>query len=141
MSVYICGLIDRAESVLVGLGHAPSTRWQYRWAWNRVAEHCVEKGVDRLTDEVVASFLEAVAAEFQAGRLKEWKRKLLRKSVLVLAEIHATGTYQWKRSCQSHPNDALGAVFRPVQKQFEAWLSGQVLAQATRDLYATVSRR
>lgn len=141
MSSTICGLIDRAEAVLLELGHAQSTRWQYRWAWNRVAEHCRENGADRLTDEVVASFLEVVAAEFQAGRLKEWKRKLLRKSVLVLAEIHTTGTYQWKFSRQSHPNDALGAVFRPVQEQFEAWLSGQVLSQATRDLYATVSRR
>jgi integrase len=81
-----------------------------------------------------------VAEEHRQGRVKEWKRKLLRKSVMVLAEVAATGSYQWRCSRRAHPNDVLSGPFRQVQEQFEAWLDRRQLAAATRHLYATVSR-
>lgn len=140
MSVSIRELIVRAEAAMVGLGHAPSTRSQYRWAWSQFEGFCVREGLADPIEDAVASFLQFVAAEHREGRVKEWKRKLLRKAVLVLSEVAATGSYQWKLSRQAHPNDALDAVLRPVQEQFEGWLDGQRLAVTTRDLYATVSR-
>lgn len=141
MNASIDELILRAEATISGLGHAPSTLWQYRWAWSQVEVFCSRQGVAELTSEVVASYLQAVAADHREGRIKEWKRKLLRKSVLVLSEVARTGSYQWGLSRQTHPNDALDAVFRPVQELFETWLDSQRLASATRNLYATVSRR
>ena len=141
MSVSIGDLIVQADAAISGLGHADSTLWQYRWAWSQFESHCCREGIDALTDDVVASFVEIVASEHREGRLKEWKRKLLRKAVLVLAEVARTGAYQWKLSRATHPNDALSEVFRPIQEQFETWLGGQQLAVATRNLYATVSRK
>jgi hypothetical protein len=64
----------------------------------------------------------------------------LRKSVLVLCEVAATGSYRWQMARQYHPNDVLDAVFRPAQEDFERWLEHRRLARATKDLYATVSR-
>jgi len=141
MSVSVGELIGRADMALGGLGHAPSTRWQYRWAWSRIEMFCSQLGAVEFTDEVTASFLQFVAEEYRQGRIKEWKRKLLRKAVLVLSEVARTGTYTWSVSRARHPNDGLNAVFRPVQDQFEAWLTGQGLAVATQDLYAVVSRK
>ena len=141
MNVSISELISHAEAAISGLGHAPSTRWQYRWAWSQFESFCSREAVAELTDEVVASYLQFVAAEHREGRIKEWKRKLLRKSTLVLSEVARTGSYHWGLSRQAHPNDALEAVFRPVQEQFEAWLESQGLAVATKELYATVTRR
>src|SRR5674476_163792 len=140
MNISIGELILQADAAISGLGHAPSTRWQYRWAWSQFELFCSERAVAALTDEVVASFLQVVAAEHRGGRMKEWKRKLLRKSTLVLVEVARTGSYRWALSRQTHPNDALEAVFRPVQEQYEKWLESQRLAVATRELYATVSR-
>lgn len=141
MNVSIDELILQAEATISGLGHSPSTLWQYRWAWSEVEVFCSRQGVAELTIEVVASYLQAVAADHREGRINEWKRKLLRKSVLVLSEVARTGSYQWGLSRQTHPNDALDAVFRPVQERFEVWLDSQRLALATRNLYASVSRR
>jgi integrase len=140
VSASIESLIVQADAAISGLGHADSTLGQYRWAWSQFESHCSREGIDELTDDVVASFVQIVTSEHREGRLKDWKRKLLRKSVLVLAEVAWTGAYQWKLSRTVHPNDALSDVFRPVQEQFEAWLEGQGLAVATRNLYATVSR-
>lgn len=140
MNFPIGDLILQADAAMSGLGHASSTRMQYRWAWSQFASFCSERGVAALTDEVVASYLKVVATEYRDGQMKEWKRKLLRKSTLVLVEVARTGSYRWALSRQTHPNDALDAVFRPVQEQFEAWLSSQRLAAATGELYATVSR-
>ena len=140
MSGSVGELIGRADAAIAGLGHAPSTLWQYRWAWSQFEAFCSRHGADEATPDVVSSFLEFVAAEHQQGRIKEWKRKLLRKSVLVLSEVAATGSYRWRLSRQTHPNDVLSSVFRPVQAQFEVWLDGRQLAAATRHLYATVSR-
>lgn len=140
MSVSIGELIVRAESAMGGLAHAPSTRSQYRWAWSQFELFCSREGLAEPTGDAVALFLRFVAAEHREGRVREWKRKLLRKAALVLAEVAATGSYQWKLSRRVHPNDALDAAFRPVQEQFEAWLDSQPLAVTTRDLYATVSR-
>jgi len=140
MNVSIAGLIVHADAAISGLGHAPSTLWQYRWAWSQFELFCSREGVDEFTDDVVALYLQAVAAEHREGRIKEWKRKLLRKSVLVLSEVARTGSYRWGVSHRIHPNDALSAAFRPVQEQFETLLGNQGLALATRDLYATVSR-
>ena len=140
MSVPLDELIARADVAVAGLGHAPSTLWQYRWAWAQVTAFCSEQGAEELTDEVTASLLEFVAWQYRQGRIKEWKRKLLRKAVLVLAEVAATGTYTWKLARARHPNDSLNTAFRPVQDQYEHWLTGQGLARATQNLYATGSR-
>lgn len=140
MSDSIGNVIARADIALSGLGHADSTLWQYRWAWSQFESRCHREGIDELTADVVASFVAMIASEHREGRLKEWKRKLLRKAVLVLAEVAQTGTYEWKLSRAAHPNDVLDAALRPVQEEFEAWLDEQQLAVATRELYATVSR-
>jgi integrase len=140
MNVSIAGLIVQADAAISGLGHAASTDMQYRWAWSQFEKFCSREGVDEFTDDVVALYLQAVAAEHREGRIKEWKRKLLRKSVLVLSEVARTGTYRWGLSRRIHPNDALSAAFLPVQEQLEAWLGDQGLALATRNLYSVVSR-
>lgn len=140
MQVSVGEVIFAADSVIVGLGHSPSTLWQYRWAWSQFEVFCSREGVGELTEDVVPAFLLFMAAGQPDGQLKEWKRKLLRKSVLVLCEVAATGTYRWRTSRQSRPNDALGGVFRAVQEGFEGWLDRRRLARATKDLYATVSR-
>lgn len=133
-------LILQADSAMRGLGHAASTTMQYRWAWSQFARFCSEQAVTTFTDEVVASYLHFVATQFRDGHMKDWKRKLLRKAALVLEEVARTGSYRWALSSPTHPNDALDAVFRPVQEEFEAWLNGQRLADDTKALYATVSR-
>lgn len=141
MGVFVGEVIARADAAVSALGHAPSTLWQYRWAWSRVEVFCGEPDVVELTDEVVAGFLRWVAAEHAEGRIKEWKRKLLRKGMLVLSEVASTGTYTWKVTRGRHRNEGLTREFRPVQEQFEQWLTGQGLAPATTALYATVSRK
>lgn len=141
MKVPIGELISRADAEILKLNHAASTLMQYRWAWHRFEVFCSENGITEFTDEALASYLRFLATELAAGRFKEWKYKLLRKTALVLAEVQNTGTYRWKLSRQSAPNDALNPVFRPVQEQFEAWLALQGRAQATQDLRATVGRR
>ncbi|HVA75430.1 MAG TPA: tyrosine-type recombinase/integrase [Acidimicrobiales bacterium] len=140
MQVSVGELIDAADTVIVGFGNAPSTLWQYRWAWSQFEVFCSREGVGEVTEDVVPAFLLFMAAGQPDGQLKEWKRKLLRKSVLVLCEVAATGTYRWRVSRQSHPNDVLDGVFRPVQEDFERWMDRRYLATATKDLYATVSR-
>ena len=140
MNISIGELLLQADAAMSGLGHAPSTRMQYRWAWSQFASFCSEQAVASVTDEVVTAYLQVVSTEHRDGQMKEWKHKLLRKSTLVLVEVARTGSYRWALSRQTHPNDALNAVFRPVQEQFEAWLESQRLAVATRELYATVSR-
>src|SRR5690625_4443965 len=139
MSVSIGELIVQADAAVSRLGHAPSTLRQYRWAWSEFEIFCSGRNVEELTNEVVDAFLQIVASDHREGRIKEWKRKLLRKSVLVLWEVSETGSYQWRLSRSRHPNDGLDAVFRPVQEQFEAWLEGPRLASTTRQLYASVS--
>lgn len=134
-------LIVSADAVISEFGYAESTLWQYRWAWSQFESHCCREGIVEVSDDVVASFVGLVTVEHREGRLPEWKRKLLRKAVLVLAEVAATGTYRWKVSRVAHRNDALSVVLRRVQEQFEGWLGEQGLAVSTRELYATVSRR
>ena len=140
MSVPVGELIARTDSAVTALGLAPSTLWQYRWAWSQVELFCSQRGDDELTDEITAEFLCFVAGEHGLGRIKDWKRKLLRKAVLVLSEVARTGTYRWSVSRRRHPNDGLEAVLRRVQEQFEEWLTGRGLALDTQHLYATVAR-
>lgn len=141
MSASLDDLVVKADAVISAQGSAPSTLMQYRWAWSRFGVFCSEAGETAVTEQSVASFVEFVAIEHQAGRYKAWKAKLLRKAALVLWEVATTGSYQWHLSRKAHPNDALDVVFRPVQEQFETWLQDQGLAVATQELYATVSRR
>ncbi len=69
------------------LGHAPSTRKQYWWAWSQFARFCSHDAVEDYSEEAVAAFIEFVAVEYQAGRFKGWKSKLLRKAAFVLSEV------------------------------------------------------
>ncbi len=141
MGVSVGEVIARADAVVTGLGHAPSTLWQYRWAWSQVEMFCSRRDVAEFTDEVAASFLQSVTDEYREGRIKDWKHGLLRRAVLVLCEVASTGTYAWQVFRATHANDGLDPALRPVQEQFEQWLTGQGLAPATAGLYATVSRK
>ena len=68
MGVPVSELVTRAEAVVSALGHAPSTLWQYRWAWSQIELFCAERGADELTEEVSASFLGFAAAEYRRVR-------------------------------------------------------------------------
>ncbi|MDA8400024.1 MAG: tyrosine-type recombinase/integrase [Actinomycetota bacterium] len=140
MGVCISEAVGRADVLVSGVGYAPSTLWQYRWAWSQIEEFCSRQEVTELTDEVVASFLGFVAAEQRAGRCKEWRRKLLRRAMLVLSATATTGSYTWTVFRSTDANDDLNSVFGPVQRRYEDWLTRQGLARATAQLYATVSR-
>lgn len=140
MGSSVAEVVTRADAVVSAMGHAPSTLWQYRWAWSRIEEFCTEQEVAELTEDVVVAFLQFVATQHREGRIKEWKRKLLRRAVLVLSEVATTGTFTWKLFRAAPANHSLDPVFGPVQEQFEQWLGIQGLAPATTDLYATVSR-
>lgn len=141
MKIPIGELIAKSDTEILKLNHAPSTLMQYRWAWHQFEVFCTDEGIIELTEENLASYVRFVAMELSESRFKEWKYKLLRKSALVLWEVQETGTYRWKISRHTSPNDVLNDVFRPVQEQFEAWLSRQRLAQATKDLRSSISRR
>lgn len=140
MSISFDDLIVKTDTLISAQGSAPSTLMQYRWAWAKFQSFCSDDGNPILTDEVVDRYLQFVAGEHRAGRFKDWKAKLLRKSVLVLWEVATMDSYQWRISRQSHPNDGLNTMLRPVQEQFETWLEHQELAEATQHLHATVSR-
>jgi len=140
MGVCVSEAVARADVLVRGVGYAPSTLWQYRWAWSQIEEFCSRQGVTELSDEVVASFLGFVTAEQRAGRCKEWRRKLLRRAVLVLFATATTGSYTWTVFRAADVNDALSSVFGPLQCRYEDWLTRQGLARATAQLYATVSR-
>ena len=45
MGVSVGEVIGRADAAVTGLGHAPSTLWQYRWAWSQVEVFCCEHDV------------------------------------------------------------------------------------------------
>jgi integrase/recombinase XerD len=140
MSVCVGEAIARVDALVSEQGYAQSTLWQYRWAWSQVEKFCSQRDVTELTDEVVVSFCGFVASEHRKGRIKEWKRKLLRRAVLVLSEVAKNGNFTWTVFRAAHPNDDLNPVLRPVQDRYEDWLGGQSLAAATAELYATVSR-
>jgi integrase len=140
MGVCVSEAVARADVLVSGVGYSASTLWQYRWAWSQVEEFCSKQKIAELTDEVVVSFVEFVTAEQRAGRCKEWKRKLLRRAVLVLAEAAATGIYTWRVFRATDANDGLSSAFAPLQRRYEDWLSCQGVARATAELYATVAR-
>ncbi|TWP33039.1 tyrosine-type recombinase/integrase [Leekyejoonella antrihumi] len=141
MGVSIGEVIARADAAMDGLGHAPSTRMQYRWAWSQFDKFCAAQHGVVFSDAAADAFLDFVTDEFRVGRFKQWKYKLLRKATLVLGEVAATGSYSWSVARAAGINDGLDARVRPVQQRFEEWLSGRGLAPATVDLYATVSRK
>lgn len=141
MGISIQQLISVADAETDRLKHAASTRMQYRWAWNVFARFCSQRDIDEFSAETVDAYLQDVESAFDTGRIKAWRYKLLRKTALVLLEVHSTGSYQWKLSPRHHPNDVLQDGFRSVQEAFEAWLSTQRLARATQELYATISRQ
>jgi integrase len=141
VSVLIGELIGKADAEVGRLGHSASTDWQYRWAWSQFEVFCLERGSDRFSQTEAGVFLDKVAQDHRDGALKEWKRRLLRKAALVLCEVAETGSYRWSKSDRVHPNDSLGLDLRVVQEEYEAWLSGSHLADATAELYAAVSRR
>jgi integrase/recombinase XerD len=140
MGVSVGKVIARADVAMDEFGHAPSTRMQYRWAWSRFDTFCRARDVVVFSDEMAVLFLDFVTDEFRAGRFKQWKYKLLRKGVLVLREVAATGSYTWSVARTAEINDVLDPKVRQVQQRFETWLRGRSLAPATADLYATISR-
>ena len=133
-------LVELAEGFLESLCFLSSTLQQYRRAWAQISEYCSARNVVELTDEVVTSYLGSLETEQRDGLITQQKRALLRRAILILAEVAATGGFKWKAFRETHPNDRLGQVFTQVQVDFEEWLKSQGLAETTMDAYASISR-
>ncbi len=56
MGVSIGEVIARADAATDGLGHAASTRMQYRWAWSGFERFCGEHGVAVFSDAAADAF-------------------------------------------------------------------------------------
>lgn len=96
MSISFDDLIVKTDTLISAQGSAPSTLMQYRWAWAQFQSFCSDDGNPILTDEVVDRYLGFVVSEHRAGRFKDWKAKLLRKSVLVLWGVNPE---KWTQQC------------------------------------------
>lgn len=77
------------------INHTQSTTGQYWHAWNIFKNFCEIRNNGMYSDEISIKFLEENESNFASGKIKEWKRKINRKAVLILHDIAKTGNYVW----------------------------------------------
>lgn len=135
--VDIAVLAVRAESVMGGLGLSDSTVGQYRRAWRELAARTwLDSGSTAFDEEVAAAFAEEARRD---ASIPEWRRKLRRRSAEVLAEVWATGTFEW-RSLRERPR-APTPELEGLRAEYAGALRSRNLAEATVGLADWVLRR
>jgi len=94
-------LIVRTDDAIKPLGHSQSTMYQYRMGWQEVSKYFSEHDQVLFSKNLAEQFIFEAKAKLDAGSIKKWRFKLIRRTVEMLIGCYEDGHFTWK----SHKDD------------------------------------
>ncbi len=135
-------LIAEARTAMEPLGHSTSTRWQYDYAWRKFQAHCLAQGSIVFSSTLAEQYVHKLRDQYEAGTLKPWKFKLIRKATGVLADYAETGEVHWRPLPRwGAPVWSSSLFHTTVLTQYRQHLKAAAYGRGTQEFYAVVGKQ
>lgn len=133
-------LVNETRAAMVPLGHRPSTVWQYDYAWRRFEAYAASRGTALFSTALTADYLQELRQQYDAGAIKAWWFKLVRRAVDLITQQSETGEVRWTQlppwgRAELPPHHA--AILTPYTDH----LIAVGYARGTRHVYRIVARQ
>ncbi|MCF1586430.1 site-specific integrase [Tetragenococcus koreensis] len=138
--ILLTELINEAKEAIKPIRHSKSTVYQYGLAWDELSHFFESNGQTFFTKELATMFVHQSKADFEKGRIKYWRFKLRRLSVLILIEVLETGSYSWKLHFPD-ANAELSIEMKQLHAKYTEVLIRSGKGKGTRRLYETLARQ
>ncbi len=117
-----------------------STMGQYQHAWREIKAWFFKTNNMAYRFDLIERYLMDNDSKRDAGEIKNWKWKILRKSAYVLKEVAITGHFQWK-NISSYKLDFDDVQLEVVHQEYIAYLKSENLSAATIEIRSYVFRK
>lgn len=107
VEITLSELILRTEEAIRPLNHSQSTRYQYRFGWHALSDYFGKYDQVLFSKSLAEQYVLEVKEAFKTGIIKQWRYKLIRKTVQMLIACSEDGCYTW-----SHHKEDLSARLR-----------------------------
>lgn len=134
-------LIAQTRAALEPLGHSPSTRWQYDYAWRQFHHYGSAQGLTVFSPELAERYVQEIRYQYEHGALKPWKFKLFRKAAVLLVECYETGGVRWTYLPKWGQLQLTVPAFAAALTQYGHQLSHAAYGRGTQGLYAGVAKQ
>lgn len=89
-------LIERTQKSIRPLRHSQSTLYQYQMGWRKLSDYFIEKGQVLFSKRLAEQYVHETKAKLDAGDIKRWQYKLIRRTVQMLVGCYEDGYFTWK---------------------------------------------
>ena len=134
-------LVEHTKRVMEPLGHSPSTRWHYDYAWRHLGDFFARHGETTFDAELAQQFVLEIREQYEQGAMKFWKFKLLRKSVEVLLDCQRTGCVTWRYASRWGSGRLGVPALQNILDEYLYELKTVGYGRGTMHLYAVVCRQ
>ena len=134
-------VIRQTRAAIEPLGHRPSTRWQYVYAWQHFNHYGSALGQTVFSLELAEQYVEEMRDNFERDALPQWKFKLFRRAIALLVECSERGGVRWRRlpMCERQPLTV--PAFAAALTQYANQLNDADYGSGTQELYGVVAKQ
>lgn len=125
VEITLSELILRTEEAIRPLNHSQSTHYQYRYSWHALTDYFRKHSQVLFSKSLAEQYVLEAKGAFTTGTIKQWRYKLIRKSVQMLIACYEDGCFTWSY----HKEDLSACLHQTAYKR--------LLKDYRRDLQST----
>jgi len=95
VGITLSELILRTEEAIRPLNHSQSTHYQYRYSWHALTDYFRKHSQVLFSKSLAEQYVLEAKGAFTTGTIKQWRYKLIRKSVQMLIACYEDGCFTW----------------------------------------------
>ncbi len=132
-------LILRTENSIRPLGHSQSTLYQYQMGWRELSDYFIRQDQVLFSKCLAEQYVLEVKAKLVAGDIKEWRFKLIRRTVQMLIGCYEDGFFTWKNRKDDLSARLHQTIYVLLLKDYLACLQKEGKSNRTIELYEIIA--
>jgi site-specific recombinase XerD len=134
-------LILRTENSIRPLGHSQSTLYQYQMGWRELSDYFIRQDQVLFSKCLAEQYVLEVKTKLDAGVIKEWRFKLIRRTVQMLIGCYEDGFFTWKNRKDDLSARLHQTIYVLLLKDYLACLQKEGKSNRTIELYEIIARQ
>lgn len=134
-------LIVRTENTIQPLGHSQSTLYQYQLGWRELSDYFIRQDQVLFSKCLAEQYVLEVKAKLDAGDIKKWRFKLIRRTVQMLIGCYEDGFFTWKNRKDDLSARLHQTIYILLLKDYLACLQKEGKSDRTIQFYEIIARQ
>jgi site-specific recombinase XerD len=139
--ILLSELIVRTEEAIRPLEHSQTTLYQYQFGWRELSKFFIEQDQELFSKLLAEQYVHETKAKLDAGAIKKWRYKLIRRTARMLIGCYEDGYFTWKYYKDDPSASLHQAAYVLLLNDYLNCLRKEGKGDRTIQTYAIVSRQ